>query len=130
MWVLDTNTVIYFFKGEGRVAEVMLEHSPQDIAIPALVLFELETGIAKSNSPDKRRQQLAELTSVVRILPFGQREASAAANVRVALERRGMPIGPLDVLIAGTALVHGATLVSRNLREFSRVDNLAVEDWF
>lgn len=130
MWVLDTNTVIYFFKGEGRVAKVLLEHSPQDIAIPALVLFELETGIAKSNSPDKRRQQLAELTSVVRILPFGQREASAAASVRVALERRGMPVGPLDVLIAGTALAHGATLVSRNLREFARVDNLAVEDWF
>jgi tRNA(fMet)-specific endonuclease VapC len=47
-----------------------------------------------------------------------------------ALEARGLPIGPLDVLIAGTALAHGATLVTRNLREFSRVEGLKLENWY
>lgn len=130
MWVLDTNTLIYFFKGEGRVAERMLARAPQDIGIPAIVLYELQVGIAKSASPEKRSEQLAELTSVVQVLPFHQREAKAAAEIRATLESKGQPIGPCDTLIAGTALAHGSILVSRNIREFGRVDQLRLEDWF
>ena len=131
LWtVLDTNTVIYFFKGEGHVAESLLRRAPADIGIPAIVLDELQTGIAKSLSPGKRTEQLAELTSVVQVLPFHQQEARAAAQIRASLERQGTPIGPYDTLIAGTALAHGAILVSRNTREFSHISDLRVEDWF
>lgn len=130
MWVLDTNTIIYFFKGEGRVAEALFGRSPRDIGLPTVVIYELQVGIAKSLAPEKRIGQLADLTSVVQVLPFHQREASAAANIRAILEKRGTPIGPYDTLIAGTALAHGATLVSRNISEFGRVDNLQVEDWY
>jgi len=130
MWVLDTNTLIYFFKGEGQVASKLLARAPKDIGIPAVVLYELQVGIAKSSAPDKRTRQLAELTSVVQIVPFHQREANAAAELRAALERGGRPIGPYDTLIAGTALAHGAILVSRNTREFDRIEALRVEDWY
>lgn len=130
MWVLDTNTLIYFFKGEGRVAGKLLERAPKDIGIPAIVLYELNVGIAKSSSPEKRSRQLAELTAVIQVLPFHQREAQTAAEIRAALENQGRPIGPLDTLIAGTALAHGATLVSHNVREFDRIETLRVEDWF
>jgi len=130
VWVLDTNTLIYFFKGEGRVADTMLGLAPSDIFIPAIVLYELQVGIAKSTSPEQRYSQLAELTSVIRVLPFHQREARAAADIPAALEREGRPIGPYDTLIAGTALAHGAILVSRNIREFSRIETLRVEDWY
>ena len=130
MWVLDTNTLIYFFKGEGRVAEALFARRPADIGIPAIVLYELQVGIAKSSSPEKRTEQLAELTSVVQVLPFHQQEARAAADVRAELEKKGTPIGPYDTLIAGTALAHGAVLVSRNTREFARVAGLRVEDWY
>ena len=130
MWVLDTNTLIYFFKGEGRVAGELLNRSPKDIGIPSVVLYELKVGIAKSSAPDKRSRQLAELTSVVQVLPFHEREAHASAELRAALEREGRPIGPYDTLIAGTAMAHGAVLVSRNTREFDRVAGLRVEDWY
>lgn len=130
MWVLDTNTLIYFFKGEGRVAGELLARAPKDIGIPSVVLYELQVGIAKSSAPEKRTRQLAELTSVVQILPFHQREAQAAAELRAALEREGRPIGPYDTLIAGTALAHGAVLVSHNTRDFDRVEALQVEDWY
>ena len=130
MWVLDTNTLIYFFKGEGDVALKLLTKSPQDIGIPAIVLFELEVGIAKSSSPKKRRQQLAELVSIVKVLPFGGKEAKAAAAVRVQLENAGSPIGPHDTLIAGTTLANGSILVTRNTREFGRVAGLQLENWF
>jgi len=130
MWVLDTNTLIYFFKGEGRVAETLFARRPADIGIPSIVLYELQVGIARSSSPEKRKEQLAELTSVVQVLPFQQQEAGAAADIRAALEKQGTPIGPYDTLIAGTALAHGAVLVSRNTNEFERIDNLRVENWY
>lgn len=129
MWVLDTNTLIYFFKGEGRVADTLFQHSPKDIAVPTIVVYELQVGIAKSSSPQKRSKQLDELLSVVQVMPFHQREAKVAADIRAALETRGTPIGPYDSLIAGTALAHGATLVSRNTQAFRRIKNLRVEDW-
>ena len=70
MFVLDTNTLIYFFKGIGKVEQNLFSKSPKDIGIPAIVLFELEVGIRKSKSPRKRIQELDDLISVVHVLPF------------------------------------------------------------
>lgn len=61
MIVPDTNTLIYLFKGKGRVAERWLQTSPDELALPAIVLYELEVDIAKSKAPTQRRTQLAEL---------------------------------------------------------------------
>lgn len=130
MYVLDTNTLIYFFKGSGRVAERMLNEAPTDIGIPAVVIFELLTGIAKSVSPKKRTGQLNSLLDAIRVLPFSIEEAISSAAIRSQLENKGTPIGPFDVLIAGTAMANRAILVSRNLAEFNRIDGLKTEDWF
>ncbi|HYL05620.1 MAG TPA: type II toxin-antitoxin system VapC family toxin [Thermoanaerobaculia bacterium] len=130
MYVLDTNSLIYFFKGMGRMAERVLDTPPRSLAIPAIVLYELQVGIAKSSSPAKRRFQLEQLLALVDVLPFGAPEATVAARIRAELEKAGTPIGALDTLIAGTALRHGATLVTRNLKEFQRIDGLTVEDWY
>lgn len=130
MYVLDTNTLIYFFKGMGNVAQRLLATSPQELAIPAIVLYELEVGIAKSASPGKRRQQLGQFTSLVTILPFAEKEAATCAAIRARLEKKGTPIDPLDVLIGGTALANNGVLVTRNTAEFKRINKLKVEDWF
>ncbi len=76
------------------------------------------------------RTQRERLLDVVHVVAFDRHAAKASAEVRVALEKRGQPIGPVDTLIAGTALACQATLVTRNTREFRRVDGLLVEDWF
>ena len=130
MYVLDTNTLIYFFKGMGDVSRRLLATSPQELAIPAIVLFELEYGIAKSSSPRKRQAQLKEMCSLIKVLPIGDREARQAALIRAQLDKKGTPIGPYDVLIAGTALANQGVLVTRNTGEFSRVRNLKIENWF
>jgi tRNA(fMet)-specific endonuclease VapC len=130
MYVLDTNTLIYFFKGSGGVSTHLLAKNPTDIAIPSTVLFELEVGIAKSVSPQKRRLQLLELASVVQILPFGVKEARIAASRRVELEKKGLMIGPYDILIAAVALSNKGTLVTHNIKEFKRIKGLQLEDWF
>lgn len=128
-YLLDTNTLIYFFKGMGQVAERLLATPPSRVALSSVSLFELEVGLARSTSPGKRRQQLAEFLGVTRVLPFDEPAAAEAARVRVRLESLGAPIGPLDTLIAGTALAHGAVVVTRNIREFGRIEGLRVEDW-
>ena len=130
MFVLDTNTLIYFFKGIGKIEQNLFSKSPKEVGIPAIFLFELEVGIRKSKSPRKRIQQLDDLISVVHILPFSIKEAKSAALIRVQLEKQGVPIGPLDILIGGTALAHQAILVTHNKKEFSRIKKLQVEDWY
>lgn len=130
MYALDTNSVVYFFKGMGRVTERLLATSPREVALPAVVLYELELGLAKSSSPERRRLQVDELVRRVTVLPFGTAEARVTARIRADLERTGEPIGPLDFLIAGTALAHGATLVTHNTKEFSRVRGLSLDDWY
>ena len=130
MYILDTNTLIYFFKGMGNVSNRLLQTPPRSIGIPTVVLFELEVGIAKSSSPKKRRLQLEHLTSTLNILPFGHEEVTFATAIRVDLENRGSPIGPYDVLIAGTALANRGVLITHNTREFERIAGLQLEDWY
>jgi len=130
MYVLDTNTLIYYFKGTGNVADHLLRHPPRDMAIPSVVLYELEVGLAKSVEPEKRREQLETLTGLITVLPLGTEEAKSAAMIRASLEIAGTPIGPMDTLIAGTVMAHQGTLVTHNIKEFSRVHSLKTVDWF
>jgi tRNA(fMet)-specific endonuclease VapC len=129
-YALDTNTLIYFFKGRGEVARNLLATAPADVMIPAVVVYEIETGIAKSNEPDKRKEQLAELLDTVTVLPFDVDAARKAAGIRAWLELQGTPIGPMDTLIAGTALAYNTTLVTHNTAEFQRIPELQLADWF
>ncbi len=130
MYFLDTNTLIYFFKGIGDVANILLSKAPKDIFIPSIVLYELEVGIAKSTKPKKRKTQLESLISKINISSFDAQEAKIAATIRANLESNGTPIGPYDTLIAGTALSNNATLVTHNTKEFRRVKGLNIEDWY
>ncbi|MFC1823320.1 type II toxin-antitoxin system VapC family toxin [Thermodesulfobacteriota bacterium] len=130
MYVLDSNTLIYFFKGIGSVSKHLLAVPPKEIGIPSIVLFELEVGIAKSTSAKKRLTQLQDFLSIVKILPFSKNEARSAAEIRVNLERKGTLIGPYDILIAATAISNQGILVTHNTKEFSRVKGLKLEDWY
>ncbi|MTJ10865.1 MULTISPECIES: type II toxin-antitoxin system VapC family toxin [unclassified Anabaena] len=130
MYVLDTNTLIYYFKGQGQVAQNFAKIPAQEIIIPTIVLFELQVGIAKSNSPAKRTQQLQQLLNWVNLVSFDKDAAFAAAKIRADLEQKGTPIGSIDVLIAGIAIALQATLITHNVNEFSRVSGLSIVDWF
>jgi tRNA(fMet)-specific endonuclease VapC len=130
MYVLDTNTLMYFFKGRESVSRKLLSIPPKEIGIPSVVVYALEVGIAKSKAPRKRLKQLEEMMSIITVLPFTVKEARSSAMIRAQLERKGLPIGPIDMLIAGTALAHQAILVTHNIKEFTRIDKLQVEDWY
>ncbi|WP_454064996.1 PIN domain-containing protein [Candidatus Nitrospira salsa] len=130
MYVIDTNTLIFFLKGRESVSQKLLSIPPKEIGIPSVVVYELEVGIAKSKASRKRLKQLEEMMSIITVLTFTVKEARSSAMIRAQLERKGRPIGPIDTLIAGTALAHQAILVTHNIKEFTRIDKLQVEDWY
>lgn len=130
VFVLDTNAVIHFFKGKGQVAAHLLATPPGEVALTAITVFELERGVRKSPPGIDRRERLARFLAAIDVLSFDLRAAQLAAEIAVHLEPKGRQIGPLDTLIAAVALAHGATLVTHNTDEFSRVPGLDVVDWY
>ena len=130
LFVLDTNTVAYFLKGMGGVGENLLSRPRSAIAVPSVVLYEIEYGVQRSPLGDRRRRQLEQFLGTLEVLPFGTAEAHSAASIRIALESEGRSIGPHDVMIAATALANAATLVTHNVRELSRVPGLQLVDWY
>jgi tRNA(fMet)-specific endonuclease VapC len=127
---LDTNIVAYFFRNEGRVATRLLSIAPSRIAISAIAVYELRFGYERIGAARAKRQALEEFLATIEVVPFDETAATAAARARAALEQRGAVIGPLDLLIAATAIARRATLVTRNDREFARLDGLATENWY
>lgn len=129
-YLLDSDTLIYFFKGIGLVRSHLAEQKDTDINLCAPVLYELLTGAYKSQDP---RSQLARLEAARKrfeVLSVTDVSADRSARARAHLERQGTTIGPVDTLIAGIALAHNLTLVTRNTREFERVPGLKIENWF
>lgn len=129
-YLLDSNTLIYLFKGQGTVADHFYNMLPQNMFVPSIVLFELQVGVNKSNNPMRRMRQIKTLLEQIGVLSFGEKEALASAEVRAILEAKGTPIGPYDIQIAGTAIANDLTLVTHNTKEFNRVDGLQITDWF
>ena len=133
IYLLDTNTISYAFRGEGGVAARLLEKSPPQIAIPAPVLYEARAGIlrlAGGARRDSLTAALDRLVAAVAIAPFDAQAVEAAAAIRTRLDAAGTPIGPIDTQIAAIAASTGATLVTRNVREFSRIAGLSLESWY
>ncbi|WP_347888531.1 type II toxin-antitoxin system VapC family toxin [Nitrosomonas europaea] len=131
MLILDSNTISYYFRGDPQVVLRLRAQRPQDVAVPAIVEYELRYGLLRL-SPEMAAPRLAALTTLLlpmQKLPFDSECADHAARIRTTLEAAGNPIGPHDTLIAATALRHGATLITRNEREFSRIPGLQWINW-
>ena len=132
-YLLDTNACIAVIEGRPMAARRRYEAAVEDgrlIAVPSIVEFELWYGLARSAHPERNADRLRFfLGGPVEQIEFDAEDARVAGRVRAELEASGRPVGPYDVLIAGQALRHGATLVTANAREFSRIDGLTWEDW-
>lgn len=130
MYLLDTNTLIYFFKNEGEVAMRMQRVPAHRIQIPTVVWFELEYGVLRSMRPAPQRQSMNTASQTYRTVNFDHNCAKSAAWIKHQLNLAGTPIGHYDLLIAGVAHAHNLTLVTRNTNEFERVPGLLLENWY
>ena len=99
------------------------------VKVPAIVMAELILGAFKSPRPAETMRAVQDFLHPFESIPFCSRCAMEYGRLRAELERKGIPIGPNDMIIAATVLAHGGTLVTHNLREFRRVDGLKTEDW-
>ena len=127
MILLDTNVLIHFLKGWSPVVEKVSAAPSQELAISSVTRYELEFG-ALQMVPAKRKI-VHDLCADLQQIPFDEAAALEAAQIRKDLSAKGQVIGPLDLLIAGSARSRGAVLVTGNTREFARVKGLRCEDW-
>jgi tRNA(fMet)-specific endonuclease VapC len=130
MWMLDTDICIALIKRQPpELITKLKKHKPGEVAISSITLAELHFGVSKSAQPEKNRAALDQFLLPLEILPFDDMSSECYGHVRATLEVVGTPIGPLDTLIASHALSIGATIVTNNVREFSRVRGLRVQNW-
>ena len=130
IYMLDTNTCIYIIKRKPPdVIKRFLQIHISQVGISSITLSELIYGAVKSSKPDQNKLALAQFAAPLEIIPYGDEAALQYGNLRSHLEKRGTPIGSLDMLIAAHALSMNCILVTNNEKEFIRVPNLKVENW-
>lgn len=128
--LLDTNTCIYFLnKTFEKVVDHFRQLSPSDIKLPAITVAELYYGAEKSIAKKKNWETVQNFVSTFEIMPFDEKSCQMYAKIRTILEKSGIPIGPMDLLIASISLANSFVLVTNNIREFERIKELKLENW-
>lgn len=133
MYLMDTNVLSELIKkNPNSNFMARLRSTPADALFSASIcLMELRYGVLKrGNAQDLWTKIEREILSRIRILPFAYKEAMKAGELIHHLYSMGQPIGVEDIMIAPIALGNGLTLVSANIKHFSRVPDLKTENWF
>lgn len=130
MYLLDSNVCVRYLK-HAHAGIIARLHSlePHEIALCSIVKAELLYGARHSRAVQSNLMTLQNFFRPFQSFPFDDRCAEEAARIRADLAAQGTPIGPHDILIAATARVHDAVLVTHNTGEFTRVTGLRMEDW-
>ena len=128
--MLDTNICIYIIKQKPESVLRRFRAFPVgDLGISVITLAELEYGASKSREPTRNREALEQFVSPLEIAAFDRQATIAYGQTRAVLEKRGRPIGSMDLLIAAHVLSLSVRLVTNNVEEFKRVPGLRVENW-
>ena len=128
-FMLDTDTVSYAIRGEGRVGATILRHRPSDLSVSAITLAELRYGAERRKSA-RLDKAIAAFVSNIAVMPFDGECGNVFGRIAAGLAEKGSPIGEFDVLIAAHAMVLDVTLVTNNVRHFKQVRSLRIENWF
>ena len=124
-YLLDSSACVRLLRGRAGVSDLPARN---EIAISSVVAAELWAGAEKSGRPAEA-VRLEELFALFPVLDFDHTAARHYGEIRADLEKKGTPIGPLDLLIAAHARSLGATVVTGNVGEFKRVKGLKVLAW-
>ena len=129
-YYLDSNICIFYLRGRNIDLRNKINSLEKSIIkIPAIVKGELLTGAMKSARRDKNIDDVRGFLRDFEIIPFDSEAAWTYGEIKSTLELKGTPIGYNDMIIAATALAKKGVLVTNNIREFSRIDGLMLEDW-
>ena len=130
IFLLDTNTCIKFINGSSSSVRANFQrHNPTDLALCSVVKAELFYGVAKSRRKEHNLGRLNEFFAMFSSLPFDDRAAEIFGSLRGQLESQGKMINTYDLQIASIALANNLIVATNNVREFSQVPGLRIEDW-
>jgi len=130
MYMLDTDICIYIInKRTESVLRQLQEKKGDGLFISTITLSELEFGIENSGYKEKNRMALLGFLAIMGIKRFDENAAREYGIVKKDLKDKGCLIGPMDMLIGAHAKSQNMTLVTNNADEFSRIKELAVENW-
>jgi len=130
IYLLDTNVCIKLLnKNNIAVVNKLKNHQPEEIYLSTIVQFELYYGAYKSSRLEQNLARLERFFSQFTIVPFDEKSAKIAGKIRTELNKVGTPIGVYDLQIASIALANNLILVTHNIKEFGRIQNLKYEDW-
>lgn len=130
MYLLDTNIISYWIRGDRKLIEKIRTHSPSELSLSAITLAEIFYGIEKSPfKKEERWLKIQRIMDELTLYPFNEKAASAYGPIRAELERQGLPISERDLQIASIAVANNLCLVTHNVKEFSRIYQLRIEDW-
>ena len=130
MYLLDTNIISYWMRGDVRILNRIKKCSPADLSLSTITLAEVLYGIEKSPTKKReRRSKIKQISSLLALYPFDESAAGHYAIIRVQLERNGTVISERDTQIAAIAMANKLTVVTHNVKEFGRIAKLDTEDW-
>lgn len=130
MYYLDTNTCIYFLNGKYEsVRTKLLSISPREIAVPSIVKAELILGAYKSKKREANIEKVEQFLEPFDITPFENEMTYMYAEIRTDIEKKGIVIGPNDLLIATIVKYMNGILITNNIGEFKRIKGLLIENW-
>jgi tRNA(fMet)-specific endonuclease VapC len=127
-YLLDTDSVSFALRGRGEVGARLKSQRPSDLCISAITLAELRYG-ADHKGSRKLHGLIDTFAAAVEVVSFDETAAAEFGRIGSILAERGTPIGEFDVLIAAHAVSLRCTLVTNNMRHFSKVPGLSVENW-
>lgn len=129
-YMLDTNICIYLIKKKPHsVIRRLKKTKISDVCISSITLSELEYGVEKSEKRNQNKTALAEFITPIEVFPYDDLASAHYGQLRAFLEKKGQPLGSLDMLMSAHALSRNLILVTNNVREFKRVPNLKIENW-
>ena len=128
-FLLETSTLIEVLRGKNRsLLEPLRQHSAQ-LATSSICAAELHYGAMRSSSAAQELAKVAAVLAKLPVLAYDDAAAEATGQIRAALAHRGTPIGAYDTQIAGHCAAAELTLVTNNVKHFSLVEGLPIENW-
>ena len=130
MYLLDTNIISCWMRGDRAIIDRIKKHAPSSLSISTITIAEILYGIEKS--PQKKRERrlkIKQISSILDMYSFDEAAAREYAVIRAQLEREGRIISERDTQIASIAVAYKLVVVTNNVKEFGRIVKLKVENW-
>ena len=129
-YMLDTSICSYVLRSRPASVKARFDEAgPDALSVSAVVLAELLYGAARHPAGAAIRREIRDFVSRLAVLPWDETAAEHYGDIRAGLEKRGKPLGAMDLMIAAHARSCGATLVSNDVRHFRPVEGLLLANW-